>query len=85
MENGHIGLSTELALPHVERELSPEPDTAPIQHLYMVELIVSEMLLSLWTVMATHSTAQVSYVIGKITLTCLNQSRFTDGSAYIWS
>ena len=72
MENGHNGLSTELALPHVERELRPEPDLAPIQHLYMAELTVMEMIPKIWTVMATHSTAQVSYVIGKITLMCLN-------------
>ena len=59
MENGHNGLSTELALPHAERELRPEPDTAPIQHLYMVELTVTEMIPKIWTVMATHSTVQV--------------------------
>ena len=76
MENGHNGLSTELALPHVERDLRPEPDTAPIQHLYMVELIVSEMLLSLLTVTAIHNIAQVSYVTGKITLNALKSKSF---------
>ena len=44
MENGHIGLSTELALPHAERELRPEPDLAPIQHLYMAVLTVTEKI-----------------------------------------
>ena len=59
MENGHNGLSTELALPHAERELRPEPDTAPTQHLYMADLTVTEMIPKIWTVMATHSTVQV--------------------------
>ena len=59
MENGHIGLSTELALPHVERELRPEPDLAPTQHLYMADLTVTEMILKIWTVTVTHSTVQV--------------------------
>ena len=44
MVNGHNGLSTELALPHAERELRPEPDLAPIQHLYMAVLTVTEKI-----------------------------------------
>ena len=44
MENGRNGPSTELALPHAERELRPEPDLVPIQHLYMAELTVTEMI-----------------------------------------